>query len=233
MMPSRQKQLLYSVSGLLGLCCALTAAVSAGLPLWISGAVLCRTGAELVNATGPELDKFLGELNYGLFQGQRVKQCGLGGRPSRFFFFPDLQSAIPVGLHVTVVFFCGVVILFSIVATGFFFFNAFGRPYETLQGPLGLYLWSAICCVSSCLVMILFASEVKLHHLSRRIANFNEENFVFQTHSERYGRCYWLFLLVFLLHALNVLLIRLAGTHFPFQGEKGAELSGGAADLMY
>ena len=53
---------------------------------------------------------------------------------------------IPVGLHVTVVFFCGVLVLFSSLATGFFFFNAFGNPYETLQGPLGLYLWSASCC---------------------------------------------------------------------------------------
>ncbi|XP_034721862.1 clarin-1-like, partial [Etheostoma cragini] len=87
--------------------------------------------------------------------------------------------------------------------------------------------------VSSCLVMVLFSSEVKLLHLSRRIANFNEENFVFQTHRERYGCSYWLFLLVFLLHALNVLLIRLAGAPLPLQGGKGAEPSGGAADLMY
>jgi len=83
-MPPRQKQLVFSASGLLGLSCALMAAVALGLPLWLSGVVLCRTGAELVNATGPELDQFLGELNYGLFHGQRVKQCGLGGRPSRF-----------------------------------------------------------------------------------------------------------------------------------------------------
>lgn len=60
--------------------------------------------------------------------------------------FPDLLSAIPTGLHVTVIFFCGVVTLFSCVATGFFFFNAFGRPYETLQGPVGLYLWTFITC---------------------------------------------------------------------------------------
>lgn len=60
--------------------------------------------------------------------------------------FPDLLSAIPTGLHVTVIFFCGVVTLFSSVATGFFFFNAFGRPYETLQGPVGLYLWTFITC---------------------------------------------------------------------------------------
>lgn len=83
-MPSRQKRLIFSISGLFGFSCALTAAVATGLPFWLSGTVLCRTGAELVNASGPELDMFLGDLNYGLFHGQRVKQCGLGGRPSRF-----------------------------------------------------------------------------------------------------------------------------------------------------
>uniref|UniRef100_A0A8D3DWL5 Clarin-1 n=1 Tax=Scophthalmus maximus TaxID=52904 RepID=A0A8D3DWL5_SCOMX len=165
-MPSRQKQLIFSISGLLGLSCALTAAVATGLPFWLDGTVLCRTGAELVNATGPELDKFLGEVSYGLFHGHRVKQCGLGGRASRFSFFPDLLSSVPAGLHVSVIFLCGAVILFSSVATGFFFFNAFGRPYETLQGPMGLYLWTFICCVCSSLIMILFASEVKLHHLT-------------------------------------------------------------------
>lgn len=83
-MPSPQKRLVFSVSGLLSFLCALTAAVATGLPSWLSGTVLCRTGAELVNATGAELDKFLGELSYGLFHGVRVKQCGLGGRASRF-----------------------------------------------------------------------------------------------------------------------------------------------------
>lgn len=60
--------------------------------------------------------------------------------------FPDLLSAVPAGLHATVIFFCGGVILFSSVACGFFFFNAFGRPYETLHGPTGLYLWTSISC---------------------------------------------------------------------------------------
>ncbi|XP_068440619.1 clarin-1 [Clinocottus analis] len=232
-MPRRQQQLVFSASGLLALSCALAAAVAVGLPRWLRGAVLCRTGAELVNATGPELDKFLGELSYGLLHGVRVKQCGLGGRPARFSFFPDLLDAIPVVLHVSVLFFCGVVILFSSVVTGFFFFNAFGRPYETLQGPMGLYLWTFISWLSSCLVMILFASEVKLHHLSDRISNFNEVNFVFQTYTEHYDRCFWLFFLIFLLHGFNFLLVRLAGIQFPFQESKELDLSGGAADLMY
>ncbi|TNN22776.1 Clarin-1 [Liparis tanakae] len=58
-MPPRQQQLVFSVSGLLGLSCALMASVALGLPLWLSGAVLCRTGAELVNATGAELEQVL------------------------------------------------------------------------------------------------------------------------------------------------------------------------------
>lgn len=83
-MPSLQKRLLFSLAGLLSFLCALSAAVATGLPSWLRGTVLCRTGAELVNATGAELDKFLGELSFGLFHGVRVKQCGLGGRATRF-----------------------------------------------------------------------------------------------------------------------------------------------------
>ncbi|CAG02134.1 unnamed protein product [Tetraodon nigroviridis] len=84
-----------------------------------------------------------------------------------------------------------------------------------------------------CLVLVLFPAEVKLHHLSDRISNFNELSFTFQTFSEQYDRCFWLFLLVFLIHGLNVVLIRLAGVRFPFQKPKEVDLSGGAADLMY
>ena len=84
-MPNRQKRTVFCVAGALGFVCVLTVAVSLGLPRWLHGTVLCHTGAQLVNASGAELDKFLGRLSYGLFQGERVKQCGLGGRPLRFY----------------------------------------------------------------------------------------------------------------------------------------------------
>ncbi|KAJ0064027.1 hypothetical protein NL108_016726, partial [Boleophthalmus pectinirostris] len=56
--------------------------------------------------------------------------------------FPDLVAQIPVGLHVSVLLFCSSVVLFSALASGFFFYNAFGRPYLPLHGPTGLYLWT-------------------------------------------------------------------------------------------
>ncbi|XP_028856003.1 clarin-1 [Denticeps clupeoides] len=232
-MAGRQKRVLFSAAGALSFACALLAAAAVGTQSWVKGTVLCKTGAQLVNASEPELEKFIGRVSYGLFHGQRVKQCGLGGRPFRFSFFPDLLEAIPVSLHVSVIFFCGVLILFSCVCTAFSMYNAFGSPYETLHGPLGLYLWNAICCFCSCLVMILFASEVRIHRLSERIANYNEASFLYKTHAEKFDRSFWLIFLTFLVHGLNVLLIRLAGIQFPFQEAKESDVNTGAADLMY
>ena len=89
---------------------------------------------------------------------------------------------------------------------------------------------TGFCC---CLVMILFAAEVKLHRLSERIANFNEGNFLYKTYTEQYDRSFWLIFLTFLTHGFNILLIRLAGFQFPFQEAKEPDLSTGASDLMY
>lgn len=65
---------------------------------------------------------------------------------SYFIVFPDLVDVIPASLHVSVIIFCAVLILFSSVCSAFFMYNAFGNPYETLHGPLGLYLWNLISC---------------------------------------------------------------------------------------
>ncbi|XP_026883478.2 clarin-1 isoform X2 [Electrophorus electricus] len=141
-MHNRQKKVIFSAGGVFSFACVLIVATAMGTRFWVKATVLCTTGAQLVNATGPELDKFIGSVNYGLFQGQRLKQCGLGGRPFSFSFFPDLVDVIPVSLHGSVLFFCAVLILFSSLCSAFFMYNAFGSPYETLHGPLGLYMWN-------------------------------------------------------------------------------------------
>lgn len=83
-MPAQQKKIIFCVAGVLSFACALGTAAAVGTQLWVTGTVLCQTGALLVNATGQELDKFIGKIQYGLFSGERVRQCGLGGRPSQF-----------------------------------------------------------------------------------------------------------------------------------------------------
>ncbi|XP_065603892.1 clarin-1 [Cyrtonyx montezumae] len=232
-MPAPQKKILFCLAGAFSFACALGTAAAIGTQLWVKGTILCKTGALLVNASGPELDKFIGDIQYGLFHGERVRQCGLGGRPSQFSFFPDLLKIIPASIHVSVILFCTVLIIFTLVGMGFFLYNAFGSPYETLHGPVGLYLWSFISCSCGCLIVILFSSEVKIHHLSEKIANFKEKSFTFKTHSERFADSFWIILACSLVHFLNALLIRLAGFEFPFSKPKDSGTATGAADLMY
>ncbi|KAL4647053.1 clarin-1 isoform X2 [Arapaima gigas] len=147
--------------------------------------------------------------------------------------FPDLMAVIPTGLHVCVLLFCALLVVFSSVTSAFCLYNAFGSPYETLHGPLGLYLWNLISCLCGSMVLILFASEVKIHRLSEKIANFNEKSFVYKTRTEQFDRCFWMVFFIFLTHAVNILLVRLTGVHFPFPEAKEPELSAGASDLMY
>ncbi|XP_009940713.2 clarin-1 [Opisthocomus hoazin] len=232
-MPAQQKKIIFCTAGVLSFTCALGTAAAVGTQLWVKGMILCKTGALLVNATGQELQKFIGEIQYGLLHGERVRQCGLGGRPFQFSFFPDLLKIIPASIHVSIILFCAALIVFALVGTGFFLLNAFGSPYETLHGPVGLYLWSFIACCCGCLIVILFASEVKIHHLSEKIANFKEGSFTFKTHSEQFAGSFWIVLVCSLVQFLNALLIRFAGFEFPFSKSKDSGTTTGAADLMY
>lgn len=83
-MPNQQKKVIFCMAGVLSFVCALGVVTALGTPLWIKATFLCKTGALLVNASGQELDKFMGEMQYGLFHGEGVRQCGLGARPFRF-----------------------------------------------------------------------------------------------------------------------------------------------------
>lgn len=59
---------------------------------WVTGRILCKTGAEIVNASHPELEQFIGDIYYGLFQGGKTKKCGLGNRRSKIYSRIKLPS---------------------------------------------------------------------------------------------------------------------------------------------
>lgn len=52
---------------------------------WVTARILCKTGADIVNASLPELEQFVGDMYYGLFQGGKTKRCGLGRRRSKIY----------------------------------------------------------------------------------------------------------------------------------------------------
>ena len=83
-MPGWFKKAWYGLASLLSFSSFILIIVALALPHWLSGKILCQTGVDLVNATDPELVKFIGDIYYGLFRGCKVRQCGLGGRQSQF-----------------------------------------------------------------------------------------------------------------------------------------------------
>lgn len=83
-MPGWFKKVWYGLASLLSFSSFILIIVALAMPHWLSGKILCQTGVDLVNATDPELVKFIGDIYYGLFRGCKVRQCGLGGRQSQF-----------------------------------------------------------------------------------------------------------------------------------------------------
>lgn len=83
-MPGWFKKAWYGLASVLSCSSFLLIIVALAVPHWLSGKILCQTGVDLVNATDPELVKFIGDIYYGLFRGCKVRQCGLGGRQSQF-----------------------------------------------------------------------------------------------------------------------------------------------------
>ncbi|XP_004379246.1 clarin-1 [Trichechus manatus latirostris] len=230
-MPNQQKKVIFCMAGVLSFTCALGVVTALGTPLWIKATFLCKTGALLVNASGQELDKFMGEMQYGLFHGEGVRQCGLGARPFRFSYFPDLMKWIPTNCYVSF-FFSYILIVGVVTGLSFFLFNGFGLVYKRNICPNTLFVPS-IAGSCGCLVMILFASEVKIHHLSEKIANYKEGTYAYKTQSEKYTTSFWVIFICFFVHFLNGLLIRLAGFRFPFAKSKDTETTNVAVDLMY
>nr|KAG5709430.1 hypothetical protein BaRGS_029279 [Batillaria attramentaria] len=49
-------------------------------------------------------------------------------------------------------------IVMGLVTVGFSIFNVFGRPIETITGPMGLYVWNALALFFTVLTLALFGA---------------------------------------------------------------------------
>lgn len=84
-MPSLWKRITFSVASALCVGSVVLLVVALSTERWVRARILCKTGADLVNASLPELEQFVGDIYYGLFQGGKTKKCGLGKRRSKIY----------------------------------------------------------------------------------------------------------------------------------------------------
>lgn len=89
-MPSLWKRITFSVASVLCVGSVVLLVVALSTERWVTGRILCKTGAEIVNASHPELEQFIGDVYFGLFRGGKNKRCGLGSRRSNIYSKKDL-----------------------------------------------------------------------------------------------------------------------------------------------
>ncbi|XP_062865137.1 clarin-2 [Trichomycterus rosablanca] len=233
-MPTLWKRIVFSLGSLLSVGSAALLVVALSTERWITATLLCQTGADLVNASQPELSQFTGDVYYGLFRGGKTRRCGLGSRRSNVYVFPRLIRTINGGLHMTVIFFLFIAIGFALVSLAFCIYNARKVPYQSIMGPLGVYLWNFIAALFCCLGFACFVSAVRCHRLTERVANFRENVFSFVVLEESLGFSFWLCVASAVSHGTNILVVASSRIHLPkIQTKKPDVPTVTGEDLLY
>ncbi|KGL81382.1 Clarin-2 [Tinamus guttatus] len=232
-MPGCFKKTLFSLASIISFASFIVILAAMGTQRWMTGKILCKTGVDLVNATDPELVKFMGDIYYGLFQGGKTRQCGLGGRRSKFTIFPHMVKKLNTGLHVMIIMFLCAALSFSLVSFGFCILNAIKVPYRAIKGPAGLCLWNFLAGGLIVLAVTSFIAAVKLHRLTERIANFRENVFQFVILEEQFEDSFWLCVASATAHAVNLLVIAISWINFPKIKTKTEEANVAPEDIMY
>ncbi|XP_031613146.1 clarin-2 [Oreochromis aureus] len=191
-MPSLWKRITFSVASALCIGSVVLLVVALSTERWVTGRIMCKTGVEIVNASNPELDQFIGSIYYGLFQGGKTKRCGLGDRRSKINIFPKLVQTLNGGLHMMVILFLLVAVGFALVSLSFCIYNARKVPYQSIKGHKGLYLWNFIAALFGALGILCFLAAVRHHSLTERVANFRENLFVLLVLDDSLDWSFWL-----------------------------------------
>ncbi|XP_045853886.1 clarin-2 [Meles meles] len=232
-MPGWFKKAWYGLASLLSFSSFILIVVALAAPHWLSGKILCQTGVDLVNATDPELVKFIGDIYYGLFRGCKVRQCGLGGRQSQFTIFPHLVKELNAGLHVTILLLLFLALALDLVSMGFAILNMIQVPYRAVNGPGGICLWNVLAGGVVALAITSFMAAVKFHDLTERIANFQERLFRFVVVEERYEESFWICVASASAHAVNLVVVAISQIPLPEIKTKIEEATVTAEDILY
>ncbi|XP_053275422.1 clarin-2 [Pleuronectes platessa] len=191
-MPSLWKRITFSVASVLCVGSVVLLVVALATERWVTGRILCKTGVDIVNASNPELEQFVGDIYYGLFQGGKSKRCGLGRRRTKIFIFPKLVRTLNSGLHMMVILFLLVAIGFAVVSLSFCIYNARKIPYQSIKGHKGLYLWNLIAALFGALGVLCFLAALRHHRLTDRVANHQEKLFVLVVLEDGLDWSFWL-----------------------------------------
>ncbi|KAM4636830.1 clarin-3 [Discoglossus pictus] len=152
-------------------------------------------------------------IKQGLFQGTFEKLVtegvGLGKQPLGYDVLQALkESGSVLVLHVLVILLLVLGLFSSFLSSATTCLNSVSNPYLTFLGPLGVYVWSSINAGLVLLAMILFASNVELNDMPKKVAELKDaSNDLILKTSNAYGYSFWLLLLSIILNITTIIVI--------------------------
>ncbi|TNM85789.1 hypothetical protein fugu_008060 [Takifugu bimaculatus] len=176
-MPSLWKRITFSFASVLCVGSVALLVVALSTEQWVTARILCKTGAEIVNASHPELEQFIGDIYFRFIPGTKGQ---------------ELVQSINGGLHMMVILFLLVAMGFALVSLSFCIYNARKVPYQSIKGYKGIYLWNCIAAFFVGLALLCFLAAMRHHRLTERVANFRETLFVLVVLEDRLDWSFWL-----------------------------------------
>ncbi|XP_042719822.1 clarin-3 [Lagopus leucura] len=199
-MPTRQKTLMYggafftSIASFVIICAVL------GTQGWMNSEVRFSGGNSTTTVS----------LTYGLFQVTcaQVINSGLQISASNFQVADGLSSSGTKGINTAIIVLLVLILLSSLLSSGFTCTNTVTNPYQTFLGPIGVYTWNAISGILTLLVMILFPVNVEGNDMSVELAIKCISLSLTHSGSEhRYEYSYWILLLSIVFNIVTIIII--------------------------
>ncbi|NXT64491.1 CLRN3 protein, partial [Chaetops frenatus] len=199
-MPSRKKSSMFACAFCTCVSSLVVSCVVLATPQWVSSEVRFALPGSNVTIS----------LTYGLFRGtcEQFVDAGLQVSQKTFQVADALSSPGSRSLNVATIVVLVLVLLSSLLSSGFTCTNALSNPYQTFLGPVGVYTWNSICGILILIAMILFPVNVEGNRLSEELARGCStplEKHIGSKHS--YGYSYWIMLLIILLNVASLIII--------------------------
>ncbi|XP_038064814.1 clarin-1-like [Patiria miniata] len=185
---------------------------------WV-GAVALRQNLILNGSEPPQvpdengqIPEYTGYIQFGLFNGQKTFNPGLGQRDTVYFaVFIEHADVYSIGYPIFVFLFIIIAAIFALVSAIFGLVNTLTVPIETIHGPIGLYMWNGIGAVCTLLACVLYL-VLLLTKLTENVLNQEDIDSPnnFRTSSASFQYSYWLVVVGCGLFIVNLFCIFLA-----------------------
>lgn len=176
-------------------------------------------------------------VHSGLFNGVRMLDFGLGVRSTSFTVRDEVRSGesfMSLGLWVTIILFAVLALLWGVVGIVFSLINTVIVPYETITGPVGLYLWSSLAVLCTFISILLYVVQYYTTIFYDVLLKEHTSVGYTSTGLTRFDYSFWMMLGALGAFAANILLLLLSGLETKTKyasDEKEATVDNGV--LMY